>query len=143
MAIEAVNREVVMRVRSRHPMVVNGVVAALTLAAAPLLAQTVEVNSLPGDAPGEKVPFQFSVSEVVGAGATVNVEIPIPEGAALTVETVTARGFTNLSILPEVSLFTWLGENEAKHVVALGRKGTTLGFGSLTVYEGTHSVRLR
>jgi hypothetical protein len=124
-------------------MLINGLGAALALAAASALAQPVEVNSLPGDPPGEKVAFQFSVAHIVGAGATTNVEIPIPEGAALTVETVTARGFTNLSVVPEVSLLTWLGESEAKHVVALARKGTALGVGSQNVYEGTHSVRLR
>jgi hypothetical protein len=124
-------------------MLVHGLAAALVLAAAPLLAQTVEVTTLPGDAPGDKVAFQFSESEVVTAGANASVEIPIPDGAAMTIETVTARGFAPLNILPEVNLFTFLGESEAKHVVALERKGTDLAVGSLNVYEGTHSVRLR
>jgi len=132
-----------MTTRYRRSLLINGMGALVLAAATSALAQPVAVQSLPGDAPGEKVAFQFSVASVVGAGATTIVEIPIPEGTALTVETVTARGFTNLSVLPEVSLFTWLGENEAKHVVALARKGTALGVGSLNVYEGTHSIRLR
>ena len=90
------------------------------------------------------MPFQFSDAEVVGAATSANIEIPIPVGAALTIETVTVRGFTDQNILPEVNLFTFLGETEAKHVVALELKGTAIGGGdSMNVYEGTHAVRLR
>lgn len=121
----------------------------LSAYAAPAFSQGLDVRSLPGDAPGEKVPFQFSTFTTVNGGQTSLVLIPTPQGAAVTIEVVTVRAFGDARGLPNVRIWTALGDVAApvaqssawaRHIVALVRKGSN-EVGS-HVYEGTHAVRL-
>lgn len=116
---------------------------------APAFSQDLDVRSLPGDAPGDKVPFQYSTFVSVSGGQAPTALIPIPEGTAFTIETITVRAFSGPQGLPNVRLWTALGDVAppvvssgawGRHVVALVRKGTNES-GS-HVYEGTHAVRL-
>jgi hypothetical protein len=127
-------------------------IALLLLAGAnvaPAFSQGLDVRSLPGDAPGDKVPFQFSTFVTLGGGQMSTVLIPVPEGSAVTIEAITARAFSGPGRFPNVTIATALGDVAppvvtsgawVRHIVALVRKGTN-ETGSL-VYEGTHAVRL-
>lgn len=128
-------------------------IALLLLAGAnvaPAFSQGLDVRSLPGDAPGDKVPFQHSaLVSLVSAGKAPLTLIPIPEGAALTIETITVQAFSDPQGFPNVRIWTALGDVAppvvlsgawTRHTVALVRKGTN-AFGS-HVYEATHAVRL-
>src|SRR5262245_25073739 len=126
----------------RFRVVTMSMLAALVLAAG-ANAQT-DVENLPGDQSGPKVPFQRHFFLVPEDGSCTHImEVQLPAGS-WTIETVTARRDSDALHVPMADIATWVRGEQTYHQIALVPMGAyTESDGEAgSLFVGTHSVRL-
>jgi hypothetical protein len=112
----------------------------------PVEAQTADVLSLPGDAPGSKVAFQRYWDPSVGSGNAIAQEhFAFPGASEVRIETVTGQCRLPATQVVFLQVITKVSDDDggAVHEIAMARAGTygTDG-GTRALYSGTHYVRL-
>jgi hypothetical protein len=124
-------------------------VAGLTLIAAlawagPAAAQ-MDVDSLPGDQKGAKIPFQKEIVLYMQAPNCYEQEYFNLPYADVTVETVTVYLNTDEDVRPEIILQTVVGVDSVQHTIAITSGPPYVNHGTDHAkrdFTATHSVRL-
>ena len=121
---------------------VCGLIALVGLVQARVAAAQVDVDSLPGDAKGEKIAFQRNADFFINGFPCVQLTSLNLPASDVTIETVTAQLIAATGAAPIVIVRTALGGVSVDHHVALTALGAPPTETLSQIFTATHAVRL-